>query len=86
MTSKHCNIYASNKKPDLYIYIEASSDIEEVLPDAIAQYCGSYRFVMGLLITADKKLARASASDVLQAIDDQGFYLQMPPGENQIAS
>jgi uncharacterized protein YcgL (UPF0745 family) len=42
-----------------------------------------------LVITPDKKLARAIAKDVLAAIESQGFYLQMPPslyGEAQISS
>ncbi len=81
--TRHCNVYASTKKAELYIYIDAKAKIEEVVPEAIAKYCGNFRFVMGLLLKADKKLARADAKDVLAAIADQGFYLQMPPGDEQ---
>ena len=36
---------------------------------------------MTLLLSPDRKLARAEAAVVLDAIEQQGFYLQMPPSE-----
>ena len=34
---------------------------------------------MDMLLTADKKLAKANAEDILSNIDEKGYYLQMPP-------
>ena len=34
---------------------------------------------MTMLLKPEKKLARANAEDVMKAIREQGFYLQMPP-------
>ena len=37
--------------------------------------------VLTMILTADKPLARVKASDVMAAIEEQGFYLQMPPAK-----
>ena len=34
---------------------------------------------MDMLLTVDKKFAKAKAEDILSNIDTQGYYLQMPP-------
>lgn len=34
---------------------------------------------MVLVLTPEKKLARASVEKVIESIENQGFYLQMPP-------
>ena len=35
--------------------------------------------VMTIALTPERKLARADVNEVLAAIEEQGFYLQMPP-------
>lgn len=37
--------------------------------------------VFDLLLTPEKKLARVETASILQGISDNGFYLQMPPNE-----
>ncbi|MGH1486605.1 MAG: YcgL domain-containing protein [Cellvibrionaceae bacterium] len=73
-----CNVYRCAKKEGMYVYM-AKQDGLDTLPDALKQRTGRMELAMTLLITPDKKLARATAEDVLIAIDNQGFYLQMPP-------
>jgi uncharacterized protein YcgL (UPF0745 family) len=34
---------------------------------------------MDLMLTPSRSLASAKAEDVLAALDDKGYYLQMPP-------
>ena len=46
----------------------------------LQEQMGSMELAMTMLLTEDKKLARAEASKVVAAIEDQGFYLQLPPG------
>lgn len=74
----HCNVYRCVKKEGMYVYM-ATQDPLDSLPDALKQRTGRMELVMTVLITPDKKLARATAADVLIAIENQGFYLQMPP-------
>ena len=37
--------------------------------------------VMCLPLTASRKLARVDASKVINALNEQGYFLQMPPSE-----
>ena len=39
----------------------------------------------GLTLNAGKKLARVEAADVLEAIEQQGYFLQMPPPPEALA-
>ncbi|MEP1595585.1 MAG: YcgL domain-containing protein, partial [Halieaceae bacterium] len=51
----------------------------------LAQF-GEPESVMTLLLTADRKLARASAAEVLTSIEEKGFFLQMPPTPAELLS
>jgi uncharacterized protein YcgL (UPF0745 family) len=73
-----CSVYRCGKKEGMYVYMDKKDD-PDTLPEALKQRTGRLELAMTLVLTPDKKLARAKAEDVLVAIDNQGFYLQMPP-------
>ena len=73
-----CFIYKSNKKSELYLYIDKQDDFSSI-PEAILKSIGLPEFVMQLDITPERKLAREKATNVLKGIEEHGFYLQMPP-------
>ena len=81
----HCEIFKSNKKLDTYLYMQKPADTQS-LPDAIHQVMGDLIHVMELEITENKKLAQAKAGDVLENIQRQGFYLQLPPDSQKRTS
>ena len=83
-------IFKGHKKEEMYLYVEQKNGLKLVPDDLLATF-GQTESVMVLLLTKDKKLARVTASDVLAAIEDQGYFLQMPPppaalAEAQIAA
>ena len=78
MTKLVCDIYRCSKKEGMYVYVDKQQGAE-VLPEALKQRTGKLTLAMTLILTPEKKLARAKADDVLTAIANQGFYLQMPP-------
>lgn len=49
------------------------------LPEPLLKQFGKPVHVMDLLLTPDRKLARAEADKVLDSVREKGFYLQMPP-------
>ena len=51
-------------------------------PEALLERTGKLTLAMTLVIEEDKELARADAKKVLAAIEEQGFYLQMPPARD----
>lgn len=71
-------IFKGHKKEEMYLYVEQKNGLKSVPDDLLATF-GQTESVMVLLLTKDKKLARVTASDVLAAIEDQGYFLQMPP-------
>jgi hypothetical protein len=73
-----CSIYRCSKKEGMYVYVDKKEAFER-MPELLIKQLGTVELAMTLLITADKKLARANALDVLTSIEEQGFYLQMPP-------
>lgn len=73
------SIYKSSKRDEMYLYLLKTAVVTETIPEALCSVFGKPIPVFDLLLSADKKLARANAADILQAISTQGFYLQMPP-------
>ena len=76
-----CQVYRSSKKSDMYLYVDKKQDLTRV-PEALLTIFGKPQAAMVLLLDENKKLARANVSDVIKSIEEQGFYLQMPPLEN----
>ena len=77
-------IFKGQKKEEMYLYVEQKNGLKSVPDDLLATF-GQTESVMVLLLTKDKKLARVTASDVLAAIEDQGYFLQMPPPPEALA-
>lgn len=78
-----CTIYKSLIKPDTYLYIEKRDDFSKV-PEKLLETFGRPQFVM-LMNLADKaKLAQADKQKVMSELNDKGFYLQLPPPEENL--
>ncbi|MDX1452916.1 MAG: YcgL domain-containing protein [Oleiphilaceae bacterium] len=81
MTKRLCSVFKSSRKAEMYVYVDRKVGTTD-LPEALLKVFGEPIHVMDLILTEEKKLARASAPEVLSSIEEQGFYLQMPPSEN----
>ena len=77
-------IYKSNKKQDGYLYIEQEDDFSRV-PEILISALGKLEFVMTLDLSSQKKLARADIKQVISALQQDGFYLQMPDESDKLA-
>lgn len=75
-----CEILKSSRKDEMYLYIDKQKGLSSV-PEALMDTFGKPVPVLTMILTADKKLARVNAADVMTAIHEQGFYLQMPPAK-----
>lgn len=73
-----CTVYRSPKEEGMYLYVERKTDLTRV-PEELLKQFGKPELAMTLVLTPDKKLARAEAPRVLEMIEEKGFYLQMPP-------
>jgi uncharacterized protein YcgL (UPF0745 family) len=77
-----CSVYRSPKKEGMYIYVPKQDPFKSI-PDALLNSFGTPGHVMDLLLTTDRTLARVDVRQVMQGLAENGYYLQMPPGEGQ---
>lgn len=73
-----CAIYKSPKKDEMYLYIAKRDDFSAV-PAELMSVFGKPQFVMLFNLLGEKNLARADKQEVLNKIENEGFYLQLPP-------
>lgn len=76
-----CSVLRSSKKEGMYLFVERGGDFS-ALPEALRAAFGTPAHSMDLLLRPGIKLARAQVEEVMAAIREQGFYLQMPPAES----
>ncbi len=87
-----CDIYRAGSREGMYLYVPAHIGEHELDPQADPEYdplarisgalkraFGRPTFVMRLELTQERKLARVPVSDVLESLNHQGYYLQLPP-------
>lgn len=79
---KIIDIYRCKNKDDAYIYVEKGFDLKE-LPEALLKQTGKLEFSMTFVLTPDRKLAQTTAEKVLEALEKQNFYLQLPPPKEE---
>lgn len=76
--NRSVKIYRSSVKPDMYIFVAADEELSRV-PEALMKRFGRPIEAMSIELGADVVLARADSVTVLEQIQQEGFYLQMPP-------
>lgn len=79
-----CAIYRCAKKADSYLYVERENDFAR-LPQALLDMLGPLTLVMSLELYEQRKLAQVNVLHVMDQLQQQGYYLQMPPGTWQQA-
>ena len=80
-----CEIFRSPRKAEMYLFVERAAGLDRVPEPLLAEF-GEPEPVMTLVLSADRKLARADVVEVLASIEAQGFYLQLPPSSGELLS
>lgn len=62
----------------MYLYLREDLTVED-LPMPLRKKTGALVRVMALSLNSKRKLARVEVNDVIAALQDQGFFLQLPP-------
>lgn len=71
------SVFRSSKKSDTYIYVRRGQNWDE-LPESLRGIFGNPVHAMDLVMTPERKLARTTGEQVLEAIAYKDFFLQMP--------
>jgi uncharacterized protein YcgL (UPF0745 family) len=80
---KLVQVYKSPRHAEMYLYLDKGRDVGE-LPEPLLARFGEPQPLMLLRLSEGRKLARADAAQVLAAINEQGFYLQLPPSAEDL--
>lgn len=73
-----CRVLASSRQSELYVYLRA--DLEpDSLPDTLTARTGTLREVMTLALHTQKPLARVDVEQVMRALRERGYFVQLPP-------
>jgi uncharacterized protein YcgL (UPF0745 family) len=73
-----CSVYRSGKKAETYLYLAQGLTFDDVPPE-LRQAFGEPAFVMQLKLSEQRRLARVDVLQVLEQLETNGFYLQLPP-------
>ena len=74
--------YKSPKKDELYLFVPKDKGLDE-LPQELLVMFGDPKHVIDYELTPDRKLPRADAKEVLSSLETKGYYMQMPPSEEE---
>jgi len=77
-----CLIFRCSRKDEMYLYLPYQEDEAELiksLPEDLLNLTGHLEKTLALDLTIERKLARVKTEGVLNALEDKGYYLQMPP-------
>ncbi|MCU6666518.1 MAG: YcgL domain-containing protein [Silvania sp.] len=78
-----CVIYRSTQRDQTYLYVEKKDDFSRV-PEALLKSFGKPQLVMLMPLDGRKQLSNADLEKVKSALAEQGYYLQLPPPQENL--
>jgi uncharacterized protein YcgL (UPF0745 family) len=78
-----CAIYKSPKKAQTYLFVKTRDDFSTV-PDALMKTFGTPTLVTLTNLATKTKLGMADLEKVKTNLNEQGFYLQLSPPEEDL--
>lgn len=80
-----CDVYKSARVAELYLYVRQSEGLKRV-PVELLERFGRPSRALPLMLSTDTRLARVEAAVLLEALELNGFYLQMPEPQDDYMS
>ncbi len=79
--SEHATEHDSEHSSEHVLNPQADSEYDPLasISEALKRAFGRPIFVMRLELTLERKLARVAVSDVIESLNAQSYYLQLPP-------
>lgn len=73
-----CAVHRARRNSDTYLFVDHLEGFARV-PEELLRALGGTERAMTITLHRERTLARAEAVEVLRAIEEQGYYLQLPP-------
>lgn len=78
-----CAIYKSAKKAQMYLFVKTRDDFS-LVPEQLMAMFGTPTLVTLTNLATKTKLAFADLEKVKANLNDEGYYLQMPPPQEDL--
>ena len=75
-------VYRSPRVENMYLFVDREEGMQRV-PEELLTRFGEPEQAMSLVLTPERSLARVRGSTVLDAIELNGYYLQLPPAPEE---
>jgi hypothetical protein len=72
-----CDVYKSLNKSDYYLFVKREQGLTRV-PKALLSQLGKLELAMSITLTPNRPMAATSAKDVMIALAENGYHLQIP--------
>ncbi len=78
-----CAVYKTYKKEGMYLYVPKKGHFDDV-PEALMARFGAPELVTIIALEKRERLGGVDKQKLIEALSTQGFYLQMPPKEDNL--
>ena len=78
-----CFVYRSSRQAGMYIYL-AEKDNFDAVPESLLKMLGDVSFTFEFDLSEERKLVRAETSEVRRIMQENGYFLQMPPPKSSL--
>lgn len=72
-----CFVYRSTRRDDTYLLTDRGETFDHI-PAELLQHLGHLEFAFEFALTPERRLARTDGRTVIDHIERDGYYLQMP--------
>ena len=67
----------------MYLYLVEKDNFNNV-PDSLLKLLGEIKFSFEFDLSEDRKLVKAEAIEVVRLMEENGYFLQMPPPKSEL--
>ncbi|WP_412727620.1 YcgL domain-containing protein [Alteromonas sp. D210916BOD_24] len=78
-----CAVYKTRKKSGMYLYVPKKGHFEDV-PEPLMAKFGTPELVTLIMLDKRDRLAGVDKQKLEKELNEKGFYLQMPPKEDNL--
>ena len=79
----NCFVYRSEKKQGMFLYLREKDDFSCV-PESLIKLLGETTYSFEFDLNQDKKMVKVEAKEVMKTMDENGYFLQMPPPKSEL--
>ena len=77
-----CFVYRSKKRLNTYLFLPEQGNFSDI-PESLLKLFGEAEFSFDFKLYPERKLTLADAGEVMRNITENGYFLQLPLGDDK---